>query len=169
MSLITPDGGLLFWMFVIFAIVFFILAKYGFPVITSMVEKREAHINDSLKLAKEAEAKMQDMVKEHARMIQQTREEQAKILKDASTAGENLVEQAKAQAQDEASKIIAEARVQIAAEKESAVRDIRRQVALLSVSVAEKVIRKDLSKDIAGTEFVNKMVDEMSGTSIKDN
>ena len=88
MSLITPDGGLLFWMFVIFAIVFFILAKYGFPVITSMVEKREAHINDSLKLAKEAEAKMQDMVKEHARMIQQTREEQAKILKDASTAGD---------------------------------------------------------------------------------
>lgn len=160
MSLITPDGGLLFWMVIIFGLVFFILAKYGFPVITSMVEKRETHINESLKLAQQAEDKMKDMVKEHSKMIQEAREEQTKILKEASAAKDNLIAQAKVQAADEAAKIIAEAKTQITAEKESAMRDIRRQVALLSVSVAEKVIRKDL--DNSQTDFVDKMVDEMS-------
>lgn len=160
MSLITPDGGLLFWMVIIFGLVFFLLAKYGFPVITSMVEKREAHINESLKFAQQAEDKLKDMVKEHSKMIQEAREEQAKILKEASAAKDNLIALAKVQATDEAAKIIAEAKTQIAAEKESAMRDIRRQVALLSVSVAEKVIRKDL--DNSQTEFLSKMVDEMS-------
>lgn len=134
-----------------------------------MVEKREAHINDSLRLAKEAEEKMRNMAGEHSRMIQEAREEQAKILKAASDAKDNLIASAKEQARDEASRIIADARTQIAAEKESAIRDIRRQVAMISVSVAEKVIRKDFSEEKSRDEFLDRMVNEVSNIDFNKN
>ena len=166
MSLLLPDSGLLFWMVLIFAIVFFILAKFGFPVITQMIDKRREYIDSSLRLAKEADEKMSKMT-EQARMIAQAREEQNRILKEAAQARDNIVRNAQEQAQDEARKIIAEAKVRIEAEKESALRDIRSQVALLSVKVAEKVIRQDLSSDKAQMDLVYKMLDEVSSSSKK--
>lgn len=167
MSLLLPDSGLLFWMVLIFAIVFFILAKFGFPVITQMIDKRREYIDSSLRLAKEADEKMSKMSEEQARMIAQAREEQNRILKEAAQARDNIVRNAQEQAQDEARKIIAEAKVRIEAEKESALRDIRSQVALLSVKVAEKVIRQDLSSDKAQMDLVYKMLDEVSSSSKK--
>lgn len=164
MSLLLPDSGLLFWMVLIFAIVFFILAKFGFPVITRMIDKRREYIDSSLRLAKEADEKMGKMTEEQARMIAQAREEQNRILKEAAQARDNIVRNAQEQAQDEARKIIAEAKVRIEAEKESALRDIRSQVALLSVKVAEKVIRQDLSSDKAQMDLVYKMLDEVSSS-----
>lgn len=164
MSLLLPDSGLLFWMVLIFAIVFFILAKFGFPVITRMIDKRREYIDSSLRLAKEADEKMGKMTEEQARMIAQAREEQNRILKEAAQARDNIVRNAQEQAQDEARKIIAEAKVRIEAEKESALRDIRSQVALLSVKVAEKVIRQNLSSDKAQMDLVYKMLDEVSSS-----
>ena len=161
MSLITPDFGLLVWMTLIFGIVFFVLAKWGFPMITDSVQKRADRINESIKQAKEAEERLRNLASEQAQIIEEAKKEQTRILKEAATARDNLVEQAKAQAQDEASKILDQARVQIAAEKESAMRDIRKEVALLSVSVAEKVLRKDLESDSNRGELVGKFVDEL--------
>ena len=162
MSLITPDFGLLFWMTLIFAILFFVLAKFGFPLITSMVNKRSERIAGSIRMAKEAEQRLSEMAKEQTRMIEETRAEQARILKEASQTRDNILAQAKAQAQDETEKMLASARTQIAAEKESALRDIRKEVALLSVNVAEKVIRKDLKEGNSQIELISRMVDEMS-------
>jgi len=159
-----PDSGLLFWMIVIFAIVFWVLAKFGFPVITGMVEKRTERIETSLRLAKEADEKINTLVKEQERIIAQTRKEQDRILKEALQAKENIILQAKAQASAEAGKIIAEAKVRIEAEKESAVREIRSQVAMLSVKVAEKIIRKELSSDNEQIALVDRMLDEVSKT-----
>lgn len=160
MSLLMPDTGLLFWMLVIFAVVLAILAKWGFPVITSMVDKRKNYINESLQLARKADEKMSNLLKEQERIIREAREEQDKILKEAAEARNNIISQAKEQARDEAAKILAEAKVQIEAEKESAVSQIRSQVALLSVNIAEKVIRKTLSTDKEQKELIRKMVDE---------
>lgn len=145
MSLITPDFGLLVWMTLIFGIVFFVLAKWGFPMITGSVEKRAARIGDSIKAAKEAEEKLRNLAEEQSRMIEETRQEQSRILKEAAASRDSIVEQAKVQAREEASRILDQARTQIAAEKESALRDVRKEVALLSVSVAEKVLKKSLS------------------------
>ena len=86
MSLITPDFGLLFWMVLIFGIVFFVLAKFGFPVITSMVQKRSDHIAESLRKAQEAQDKLEGLAAEQTKMIEQTRLEQKRILKEASQA-----------------------------------------------------------------------------------
>lgn len=167
MSLVTPDSGLLFWMVIIFGLLFFLLAKFGFPIITSMVEKRDSAIGKSLNDAKEVEARMAALVEEHSKMIEETRREQSAVMKEATEAKKALVEQAKAEAREEADKILADARVRIAAEKESALRDVRREVALLSVSIAEKILRKDLSSDKAEADFVSKMIEEAAKTSDK--
>ena len=161
MSLITPDFGLIVWMTLIFGIVFFILAKWGFPMITDSVQKRADRINASIKAAKEAEEKLRNLAAEQSEMIEEARKEQARILKEAAASRDMIVEQAKVQAQDEATKIMDHARTQIAADKESALRDIRKEVALLSVSVAEKVLKKDLEDSCSQTELVNRLVDEI--------
>ena len=164
MSLITPDFGLLVWMTLIFGIVFFVLAKWGFPMITGSVEKRAARIGDSIKAAKEAEEKLRNLAEEQSRMIEETRQEQSRILKEAAAARDNIVEQAKVQAREEASRILDQARTQIAAEKESALRDVRKEVALLSVSVAEKVLKKSLSDADGQSALVDRLVDEVSSS-----
>lgn len=80
MNLMLPDSGLLFWMTVIFAIVFFILAKFGFPVITGMVEKRTRRIDEALKSAREAEESLAGLAKEQEEMMERARAEHARIL-----------------------------------------------------------------------------------------
>ena len=162
MSLITPDGGLLFWMVLIFGIVFFILAKWGFPVITSMVRKRNEHINDALKMARAAEQRLGNLAQEQARMIEETRAEQSRILKEAAASRDEIIAQAQEQARGEAARIMAQTKVELEAEKESAMRDIRKQVALLSMSVAEKVLRKDLSREEGQLELIGRLSDELT-------
>lgn len=164
MSLVTPDFGLLFWMTLIFAIVFFVLAKWGFPAITGMVEKRAERIDASIAKAREAEKQLAEMAERHSAMIEETRAEQSRILKEAAQARDAMVGQAKQQAQDEAAKILDQARTQIAAEKETALRDIRAQVAALSVDVAEKVLRDKLSDSQTQMDLISRMVDEISRT-----
>lgn len=93
-------------------------------------------------------------------MIEETRQEQSRILKEAEASRDNIIEQAKEQARDEASRILDQTRTQIAAEKESALRDVRKEVALLSVNVAEKVLRQTLTDGQAG--LADRLVDEVS-------
>ena len=160
MQLITPDAGLLFWMVVIFGLLFFLLAKFGFPIITSMVEKRNTTIEKSLKDAHEIEARMGQMVEEHARMLDEARKEQAQILREATDTRNKILAQAKDDAREEAAKILAEARTEIEAEKEAALRDVRKEVAVLSVSIAEKILRKELADDGEQREYIDRMVEE---------
>ena len=160
MSLVTPDFGLLFWMVLIFGIVFFLLAKFGFPIITGSVDQRSAKIEQSLKDAEEIEARMAAWKVEQARLLEQTRKEQSLILKEATEAKARIVSEAKAEARQEADKLLAQAQVQIQAEKESALRDVRREVALLSVQVAEKVLRQELSDTGNQRAFIDQLVDE---------
>ena len=164
MSLVTPDFGLLFWMTIIFAIVFFVLAKWGFPAITGMVDKRAERIEESIEKARKAEKMLEEMTERQARMLDETRAEQARILKEAAQARDAVVGQAKQQAQEEAEKLLQHARTQIAAEKESALLDIRSQVAALSVDVAERILREKLSDSKTQLDLITRMVDEVAGT-----
>ena len=164
MSLVTPDFGLLFWMTLIFAIVFFVLAKWGFPAITGMVDKRAERIEESISKAHEAEKMLAEMTERQARMLDETRAEQARILREAAQARDAVVGQAKQQAQEEASKLLDHARTQIAAEKESALMDIRSQVAAMSVDVAERILREKLSDSKTQMDLIARMVDEIAST-----
>ena len=156
-------------MTLIFGIVFFILAKWGFPMITDSVQKRADRINESIRQAKEAEERLRNLASEQAAIVEEAQKEQTRILKEAAASRDRIVEQAKVQAQDEASKIIEQARTQIAAEKERAMRDIRKEVALLSVEVAGKVLRRDLSSEEGMDALVGKFVDEVSSSRELDN
>ena len=167
MSLVTPEFGLLFWMVVIFGLVFFLLAKFGFPIITDSVDKRSAKIAQSLKDADEIAARMEAWKVEQAQLLEKTRREQSAILKEATETKARIVANAKTQARAEADKILAEAKLQIAAEKESALRDVRREVALLGVQVAEKVLRHELSDEGSQRAFLDQLVDEANETPIR--
>ena len=167
MSLVTPEFGLLFWMVVIFGLVFFLLAKFGFPIITDSVDKRSAKIAQSLKDADEIAARMESWKVEQAQLLEKTRREQSAILKEATETKARIVADAKTQARAEADKILAEAKLQIAAEKESALRDVRREVALLGVQVAEKVLRHELSDEGSQRAFLDQLVDEATETPIR--
>ena len=165
MNLITPDTGLLFWMVLIFGIVFFILAKWGFPAITGMVDKRNEHISESLRLADEAQARMSRLAEEQEKLIAETRQEQGRILKEAAQARSEILAQAREDAQAQTAGMLSKAREQIANEREQALRDIRRQVAVLSVDVAEKVLRARLESDAEQQKLIDRYVDESRSSS----
>ncbi len=161
MSLLIPDSGLLFWMLVVFGIVFFVLAKYGWPIITRMIDERKQYIDDSLAAAQAANEKLAHIQEESALLLKQAREEQARILAEAVDMRNRMVDQAKAEATAEGQKILEETKRQIEIEKEDAFRDIRRQVGLLSVEIAEKVLRKTLNNDKEQMEMIDRMLDEI--------
>lgn len=166
MSLISPDSGLLIWMTLIFAVVFFILAKFGFPLITGMVDKRAERINESLRKAEEAEQRLSGLAAEQEALLEKTRQEQVRILAEADRQKDQIVALAREQAEQEAAKVMDSAREQIARERDAAVRDIRSKVSLLSVELAGKVIRKNLSDDASQLELLDKMAEEASHTHL---
>ena len=157
-----PAAGLLFWMTVVFLIVFFILKKLGFPAIIGMVVARKAFIDDSLKKAHEANEKLANIQKEGESILQQAREQQAIILKEAAETRDAIVEKAQDKAREEGARLLSEAKAQIETEKQNAIRDIRQQVAELSVQVAEKVLKQKLSSDKEQMDMINRLLDEVS-------
>ena len=104
---------------------------------------------------------------EQAKMVEDTRRQQAAILKNATETKAQIVADAKAQAKAEADKILAEAKTQIAAEKESALRDVRKEIALLGVQVAEKILRNELSDEGSQRAFIDKLVDEANEAKLR--
>ena len=162
MSLITPDFGLFFWMTVVFLVVLFILWKWGFPVIVKMVDERKAFIDESLKKAHEANERLANIQKEGESILQEARAKQAQILKEAAETRDAIVEKAQDKARQEGARLLEDARVAIEQEKKAAIADIRKQVATLSVEIAEKVLRQNLKDDKAQMDLINRMLDEVS-------
>ena len=164
MSFLLPEAGLLFWMLIAFGVVFFILYKFGFPVITSMIDERKKFIDDALQNAKEANEKLAGIEKQSRLILEKANAEQVKILREAVAVRENIIKEAQEKAEMESGKIIASAREQINLEKEEALRDIRAQVAELSILIAEKIIRKELTDDKARDKYMDTLIDEAFST-----
>lgn len=164
-AILTPDLGLLFWMLLAFLVIFFVLAKYGFPVILKMSDERKAYIDDSLKKAHEANEKLANIQQESENLLKEARERQQQILAEATQTRDAIVEKAQLKAREESSRIVSEARTQIETEKQNAIRDIRKQVAELGVLVAEKVLRERLSCNAEQMKYVDRLLDEMSSNA----
>ena len=162
MDLLIPSTGLLFWMTITFLVVFFLLWKFGFPVITGMVKERQAFIDESLKKAHEANERLANIQKEGESILQEAREKQAQILKEAAETRDAIVEQAQTKARSEGARLLDEAKAAIEQEKKAAIADIRQQVAALSVEIAEKVLRQNLKDDKAQMALIERMLDEVS-------
>ena len=161
-SILTPDLGLLFWMLLAFLVVFFVVAKYGFPAIIGMVEDRKRYIDESLQKAHEASERLANIKKEGETMLQEARQKQAQILKEAADTRDAIVAQAQEKAREEGNRLIAEAKGEIESQKQAAISEIRAHVAELSVKVAEKILRKELASDAKQMETIDRLLDEVA-------
>lgn len=160
MSFLVPETGLLFWMLLAFGVVFFVLYKYGFPVITSMIDERKRFIDDALQNAKEANEQLAGIQRRGDELLKSAHDEQARIIRDAVAAREKLLAEAREKAHMESEKILQETRAVIRQEKEDALREIRAQVAELSLAIAEKVMRKELESDRQQQLYAKELADE---------
>ena len=165
MSLLLPDSGLLFWMTLVFLVVFFVLWKWGFPSIIKMVNERKEYIDESLAKAEEANLRLANIQKQGEELLMEAREKQAQILREASETRDTIVGQAQEKAHEESARILSEAKAERESQKQAAIRDIRAQVAELSVQIAEKILQKELSTSAEQTQFIDRLLDDVTSTN----
>ena len=161
MELITPDFGLLFWMTLAFGIVFFVLAKFAFPVINGMLKKREEEINNALELAERTHKEMEQLQANNELLLQQAKEERMKMLNEAKQLSDKFIEEAKKKANEEKDRIIENAKEIIEHEKMAATTEIKNQIADISIKVAEKIIAKKLDSDKEQLDYINRLLEEI--------
>ena len=160
MSLLSPDIGLLFWMMLSFGVVFFIVAKWGFPVVVRMVEERKEYIDKSLQAADEVNRQLAGVKAQSEALLEETRAEQLTMLRETSQIRDHILSDAKDVAQREAQKILREAQKQITREREVVLMEMRGQVAVMAIDIAEKVLRNELTGKTRQIDYVNRLLEE---------
>jgi len=147
MQLITPAFGLLFWMVVTFLLVLFVLGKFAWPVILKSLAEREHSISEALQAAKRAKEEMAALQADNEELLRKTRLERDAVLKEARDTRDQIVAEARNKAQAEANKIMAATRESILNEKMAAITELKNQVASMSIEIAEKILRQELSHE----------------------
>ncbi len=143
--LVTPEIGMLFWTFLVFVILMLILTKYAWKPILNAVKERESSIEEALNAAKEAKLAMAELKSTNEDLLNQARAERDEMLKEARGIKDNIVANAKTIAKTEAEKIMITARESIQHEKMAAIAELKNQVAVLSIEIAEKILKSELS------------------------
>ena len=161
MELITPGFGLLFWMIVSFLIVWVILKKFAWKPIINALKNREKSIENALRLADKAKAEMAKLQSDNQKILAEARLERDKLIKEAREIKDKIIEDAKGQAQEEIKKLMEGARISILNEKKAAIKEMKDQVALLSVQVAEKLIREKLSGASSQSQYIDTLLKEI--------
>lgn len=154
MGIIEPGIGLLFWMTLTFVILLFLLAKFAWKPIVNAVNDRETSIVDALNQAKLAKKEMEDLKADNERIIREAKIERDAILKEAREIKDRIVGEAKDVAKSEGDKIIAAAKQTIETEKNAAMADIKTQIGVLSVNIAESILKHKLDNNEAQNELV---------------
>ena len=144
MGLVTPDYGLLFWMMLTFLVVLYILKKFAWGPILSSLKEREDSIEEALASAQKARDEMDKLQADNEKILAEAREERSKMLKEAKEMQLRMVDEAKQKAAQEADKMIESARRAIENEKESAINEMKENIASLSVLIAEKILKQQL-------------------------
>ena len=145
MDLVNPGFGLVFWTAITFLILLWILRKFAWKPILGAVSDREESIKDALAAAEDAKKEMQNLQADNERILKEARAERDAMLKEARELKEGIISDAKEQAKVEGDKMMKQAKEAIESERNAAVADIKAQVANLSVDIAEKVIKEELS------------------------
>lgn len=161
MGLVTPNPGTIFWMLIIFGIVLFVLRKFAWKPILNALKDREESIAQALNSAEEAKKEVAGLKADNDKIIAEARQEKNNILREAKEIKERIIIEAREKAAEETNKSIVLAKQQIEAEKDAAVNELKRQVAELSVLIAEKVIRKELSNKAEQEKMVDGLIDEI--------
>lgn len=161
-SLTTPGIGLIFWTTIVFLLLVFILSKYAWKPILNAVKTREQGIEDALSAAEKAKKEMEELKAGNEKILAQAKAERDALLKEARETKDSIVAEAKAKATKEAERIMTAAREQITNEKNAAITELKNQVASLSIEIAEKILRSELSSDDKQKALVNNLMKDVN-------
>lgn len=153
--------GLFFWMAVILIVLILLLVKFAWKPIMTSITAREQGIKDALASAEAARKEMHNLQADNQRILQEARAERDTMIKEAREIKEKMVADAKAEAQAEGAKMIEQAKASINAEKNAAMAELKSQVSGLSLEIAEKILKNELSNKEAQTSLVEKMLGEV--------
>ncbi len=157
-ALLTPSIGLIFWTTLLFCILWFLLGKFAWKPIVGALETREQKIADSLAQAEKAKEEMAALQESNEKLLQEAKEERAKLLKEAKEAKETIIAEAKDKAKAEASKIVADAQVEIANQKMAAISEVKNMIGSATVGLARQVLNRDLSNQQAQQDYIKEEV-----------
>ena len=145
MELVTPEIGLIFWTTIVFLILLIVLKKYAWKPILSAVDERNKSIEEALKAADKAKNEMQALNTDNERILMEAKKERDSLLKEGREIKDNIIAEAKDIAKVEADKILTTANEQINNEKMKAITELKNQVAEISIDIAEKILKSELS------------------------
>jgi F-type H+-transporting ATPase subunit b len=161
MELVKPAIGLIFWMTLTFVIVLFLLKKFAWKPILNIIKEREVSIAQALESAEQAKREMKNLKAGNEKLLQEARMERDKIIKEASEIRETMLNDAKGKAKVEADKIISSARETINNEKNAAIAELKNQVATLSIEIAEKILKSELSNEDKQKALVSTLLQDV--------
>ncbi|HYF68057.1 MAG TPA: F0F1 ATP synthase subunit B [Ohtaekwangia sp.] len=161
MELLTPGTGLIIWQTIIFVGLFFLLAKFAWKPILGALKERETSIQHALDSAERAKQEISLLKADNEKLLKEAREERERIMREARETANRMKEEAQLDAKKTADKIIDDARAAINIEKQAALKEVKVQVALFSLHVAEKLMKKNLSDDKAQKELVTNYINDL--------
>ena len=161
MELFTPDFGLIFWMFVAFAVLFFVLWKWAWPVILKTVDSRADLIDKGVEYAQSAKEQLDHAREEADKYIAEARRQQADMLREADRMKTQIIDEARSAAQNEAKKVMDNAKLTIEQERKAAQEQFRNEVSTFALDIAQKVVRNQLKEEKAQEKLVNSLLDEI--------
>jgi F-type H+-transporting ATPase subunit b len=161
MDLLTPGPGLIIWQLFVFILLVILLGKLAWKPILSSLKEREESIQQALDSAEKAKVEMAALKSDNEKLLREAREERDKILRDAREAANRLHDQAQTDAKKNADKIIEDAKAIIQTEKNAALRDVKSQVAMFSLEIAEKLIKNNLKDDKAQKDLANTFIKDL--------
>lgn len=161
MELFTPDFGLIFWMFVSFAILFVILWRWGWPAIMKGVSDRADLIDKGVEYAQSAKEQLDHAREEADKYIAEARRQQADMLREADKMKTQIIDEARVAAQTEAKKVMDNAKQSIEQERKAAQEQFRNEVSTFALDIAQKVVRNQMKEEKAQEKLVNSLLDEI--------
>jgi F-type H+-transporting ATPase subunit b len=162
MELVTPGIGLIFWQTLTFLLVLFLLSKFAWKPIMASLREREHSIESALRMADQAKLEMQSLKADNEKLLQQARIERDRILREATEAGNAVVETAKNRAAEEGNRMIENARLAIENEKKAALTEVRNLAGTLSVEIAERILKRELRDPAAQQALVSDYIKEVN-------
>ena len=161
MDLVTPGIGLIFWTTFIFFLLLIILRLFAWKPVLNAIKNREASIKSALDSAEKAKEDMKKLLAKNEEILQKARVERDSLMKDAREVKEKIINEAKEKAQQEAAKLLEAARLNIRNEKTAAINEIKAQVAILSVDIAEKILREKLSTNKEQSALISRLLNDV--------
>ncbi len=160
MDLVTPGIGLIFWSTLFFLILLFVLGKFAWPAILTAVKARNESIKNALDAADKAKKEMAKLQADNEKILAEAKKERDALLREAKQVKEKLIAEAREKAAEEAKKLVLGAREAIQTEKAAAINEMKSQIAILSVDIAEQILRVKLEDSKAQKELVERLIKE---------